>query len=440
MNPLEQIIEYLKSVDELKIASDLLKIFDKHSNTLEQYDTVARLFNDVKDYPNAINAAEKTLALSANPNQLYSARANLAKLYNHINNPQKALQYINANLSVNPQDYEALMEKVFSLYLKADFEKSKELTVQLLDDPNTPNNIRERCKFNYGSYLLEEDKFQEGLRGFIETGHGELQIWKSIEFPGTEWLGDIEPNKNIAIVAEGGIGDEIINIRFMRHIKELGMNPIFVTNRKELVTFFNRNGFHTVASMYDVPEDSEFCLAMFLPILLNIQPDQLYSGSYLTPDPVYVEKWKQYFNDNGLTKRKVAIRWGGNQYYEQNLHRSLPLADLDKALDFNRDDINFISIQREDNEELVNYPTIHHVHTETVEDLLAVLSLMDTTITSCTSVAHFAGATGLDVHVCPPIAAYYCWLGSNPQWYDKNCHVHRQMKWKDYSHLQDIQL
>lgn len=439
MDPLEHIIQFLKQTDELQTAKVLLNTFAKYSQTVEQTDQLARLLNDIKDYPNAIKQAEKVLALSANPNQLYSARANLAKLYNHTNEPLKALQYINANLTINPTDYEALMEKVFSYYLHADFEQSKQLTIQLLNDPHTPSNIIERCKFNYGSYLLDEDKFQEGLKGFIETGHGELQIWKTIEFPGTTWEGDVTQNKTIAIVAEGGIGDEIINIRFMHHIKELGMNPIFVTNRKELVSFFNRNGFQTVSSMYDVPEDSEFCSAMFLPILLNITPEQLWNGSYLKPDPEYVAKWESYFKEHNLNN-PVALRWGGNPHYEQDLHRTIPLKELDRVLDFNRTDIQFVSIQREDNEELVNYPTIHHIHTETVEDLLAVLSLVETTITSCTSVAHFAAAAGLNVHVCPPIAAYYVWLGSNPSWYGKNCNIHRQNGWKDYSHLDGITL
>jgi tetratricopeptide (TPR) repeat protein len=438
MEPLLSIIEFLKQTDQLTVASTLLSAFEKYSQTLEQKDVLGKLYNDIKNYKKSIQLTEEALALSSTPQQLYSCRANLAKLYNHTNNPNKALMYINANLKINPNDYEAIMEKIFSLYLNADFKSSKQLTLQLLTDQNTPKNIKDRCTFNYGSYLLDEDKFQEGLKGFIETGHGDIQIWKNIDFPGTKWEGDITPGKNIVIVAEGGIGDEIINIRFMYHIKKLGMNPIFVTNRVELVKLFNRNGFNCVPDIRSVPEDSEFCLAMYLPILLNLQPNDLWYGTYLTPDPNYIEKWKKYFIDNNLTKPKVAIRYGGNPYYEQDLHRSIPLNELDKAINFQRNDIQFISIQRENNEELVNYPNIHHVHTETIEDLLAVLSLMKTTITSCTSIAHITAAAGYDVHVCPPIATYYVWLGTNPSWYGENCHIHRQKKWKNYDHLKNI--
>jgi tetratricopeptide (TPR) repeat protein len=437
MDPLEHIIQFLQKVDEIETTKTLLNTLTKYSQSVEQTDQLARLLNDIKDYPNAIKQAEKTLVLCSDPQQLYAARANLAKLYNHINEPLKALRYIDANLYINPHDYEALMERVFSFYLYADFEQSKQLTLDLLNDPNTPSNIRERCKFNYGSYLLEEDKFQEGLKHFIETGHGELQIWKSVDFPGPTWLGDVVPNKNIAIIAEGGIGDEIINIRFMNHIKQLGMNPIFITNRQELVQFFNRNGFKTVSGMYSVPEDSEYCLAMFLPILLNITPDQLYTGPYLTPDAVYVEKWKQLLPSG----EKVAIRWQGSKAYEQNLHRSLQLSELDKVLDFSRTDITFVSVQKDDYEGIENYPMIFDArpYLDTLEDLLACLSLMNDTVSSCTSVAHVCAAGGFPITVCPPIATYYVWLGT-AKWYGENCRINRNMKWNDWSYLNNISL
>jgi tetratricopeptide (TPR) repeat protein len=144
MNPLEQIIQFLKSTDELKTASTLLSTFAKYSSNVDQHDIIARLYHDIKDYQNSIIYTEKTLALAASPQQLYVARANLAKLYNHINNPDKALQYINANLTVNPTDYEAMMEKVFALYLQGNTDKSKQLTEQLLNDHNTPEIVLNR--------------------------------------------------------------------------------------------------------------------------------------------------------------------------------------------------------------------------------------------------------------------------------------------------------
>ena len=336
MDPLEHIIQFLKQTDELKTASILLKSFKKYSNSIEQYDQLGRLFHDVKDYQEAIDCAERTLTLAANPNQMFAARSNLAKLYNHTNLPQKALNYINANLSVDENNYECLMEKVFSYYLSGDLVSSQKLTEELLSIPELPKPVKDRCEFNFGSYLMDSGNFKQGMINFIDIGH-QIGIWPKTAFPGKSWNGDIQQGKTIAVLAEGGIGDEIVNIRFVDNIKSLGMNPIFVTNREETFNLFTRNNFNVVQNKQEVPEDAEWILSMYLPIALNLDKDQLWNGPYITPDESYIEKWKKILPQG----KKVSIRWQGNPYYDQDLHRSIPLKDINEALNFDRLDLTF---------------------------------------------------------------------------------------------------
>jgi len=436
MDPLEHIINFLKTTDELKAGSDLLKVFKKYSTSVEQYDQLGKLFNDVKDYYEALDCAETTLVLAKDPNQLYKVRCNLAKMYNAINQPQKALNYINANLSLGINNPEMLMEKLFSLYLAGDMQESQKITEDLVNDPNTPKEVLEKAKFNLGTYLLDENKFQQGLNYFIGVGH-DIGIWPKTQLPGKPWDGSTIPDATIAILAEGGIGDEIINIRFMKHIKDLGMNPIFITNRDSTLELFNKNNLPTVRSIAEVPKDAHWILSMYLPIALNLQPKDLWHGPYLQADPIYVEKWKNILPPN----KKVAIRWKGNPYYDQDLHRSIPLSDLDDILNFSRTDVTFVSVQKDNYEGIEDYPTILNVadQLETLDDLLACLSLCDDIISSCTSVAHVAAAANLPITVCPPIATYYVWLGDS-KWYDSNCKILRQTKWKDWSHLKQIKV
>ncbi len=433
MESLENIIQFLKQNDELQSAKHLLKTFEKYASNIIHYDQLGRLFYDVKAYQDAIICAERTLSLSKTTQEAYSARSNLAKLYNHVNSPHQSLIYIKSNKLINPSDYEMKMEELFSYYLLSDFEKSYQIVIQILADDNAPKTVKDRCEFNHGSYLLDDNKFQEGLKKFIGVGH-EIGIWPKINFPSIEWSGDIIPNKNIAILSEGGIGDEIINIRFMQNIKELGMNPIFITNRKDTSTIFNRLGFKTVKSTSMVPLDSEFVLSMFLPIKLNISANDLWHGPYLKPDQKYIEKWKEIFSN--INGKKVALRWKGNPNYEQDLHRSIPLDILNEELDFNRSDITFISVQKDNYEGIEKYLNIINVadKLETLDDLMGCLYHMDHTISSCTSVAHIAAACGFPITVCPPVATYYTWLG-NTKWYGDNCKIVRQRKWNDWSHL-----
>jgi hypothetical protein len=105
-------------------------------------------------------------------------------------------------------------------------------------------------------------------------------------------------------------------------------------------------------------------------------------------------------------------------------------------------DITFVSVQRDcDLEQLKDYPNVLDLSDklETLEDLLACISLVDHTFSSCTSTVHVAGSLGANVTVFPPIAAYYTWLGrtdNKSDWYGNSVTVIRQQKLKDYSHLQ----
>jgi ADP-heptose:LPS heptosyltransferase len=64
---------------------------------------------------------------------------------------------------------------------------------------------------------------------------------------------------------------------------------------------------------------------------------------------------------------------------------------------------------------------------ETWEDTIAVISLLDIVITSCTAIAHIAGALGKKTIVIVPVLSYFTWAvpGSQTDWYD-SVHIIRQ--------------
>lgn len=436
LNPLDHVISFLKQTDQLEVGSDLLQAFKKYSNTLEQFDQLGRLFYDVKDYKNSLECTEHALELSRTVAQQYSVRANLAKLYNHTNLPEKSIQCSLENLNINQNDYESKMELLFSYYLNSDFSKSRSILEQLLSDPNTPSDVRGRCEFNQGSYLLDDGNFKEGLVKFIDVGH-KIGIWPDdFTIPFAKWNGE-QTDKTILIIAEGGIGDEVINVRFAKNVEHMGMKVLFQSNHKDAKDLFERNGFATISSIKEAPIDCLYVKAMYLPIVLDLDKDELWTGPYLKPDPKYVEKWKAILPQG----KKVSIKWSGNPRYEQDLHRSVPLDVLNEALDFSRDDITFVSVQKEYFDKILEYPKVFNAsqYLETLEDLIACLSLMEYNISSCTSVAHIAAAAGFPITVCPPVATYYTWLG-DAKWYGDHCKILRQRKWRDWSHLKTIEV
>jgi len=437
MNPLIDIITYLKNRDELKVAERLLDVFRKDSQSLEQYDLLGKLYHDIKAYPKSIEVTEEALTLCANNEQYYSVRCNLIKLYNHTNEPKKALRTIKANEVLAPS-VELQMERAFSLYLLAMKDEAEALLRELIKDEALTDEQRNKILFNLGSYDMAKGDFKNGLSGFVKIGHY-IGIWKKRDLPNL-WDGK-ETGVTVAILENFGIGDSLITVRFMKHLKELGVNPIWVTQRNDLRSIYNRNGFKTVQSLQEVAaidQNFKYIEAMMIPVILGMEKESLGREPYIKPDPIKVAEWTSKLN---LPKDKIniGIRWKGNTAYEHDLHRSFDVNELISVIPSN---FNTISLQRDDGAEDVECNTsitkIGSLGTEmrTLEDTLAIISLLDIVVTSCTSIAHLSSASGKEVIVLPPISTYYTWLGrtdNKSDWYGDHVTVYAQDTWKSWN-------
>ncbi len=293
------------------------------------------------------------------------------------------------------------------------------------------SELRTRIKFNLGTYHLYRDEFQKGLSMFLHEGQ-KLDYWRKAKLPFKFWDGGVMPGKTIILYAEAGIGDEIINVRFMKHLTDYGMNPIWLTDRKDLCTIFNRNGFKTVTNLKDIDvpmEDLLWTYPMSLPVYLNVDYDNLYNGPYLKSLKEYDDKW-DHMNTN-LTPLKVGIRWQGNPAYDHDLHRSVPLKDISDVMS---DDMMYYSLQRDTGlEELADWN--HQIvdlrnDMSTIMDTMSIINNLDIVITSCTSIAHMAASMGKRTFIFVPISAYYTWSHSGDQspWYGDNVTLLRQVK------------
>ena len=418
-----------KTSGKLDDAKNFLDIAAKYSFEVSVLDEIAYLQNEVKDYANSIATLRKCLALSQNPQEHYSIRANLAKMYNHLNEPMLSLGYSNANFETSQgQDYDTLMEIAFSHYLYGDYEKSESIMRELNTVEGLPDHVKGRVLYNLGSYDIEKGLFKRGLSGFIHIGH-KIGIWTHREKSMIPmWDGSKQEGKTVLIHAEGGIGDEIICIRFMKHIERMGMNPVWHTNNQSLLEVFNNNGFKCISDFNEVDlSDAVQCMAMYLPLLLDVNKDQLWEGPYLGVNEKYLDKWRKILPEGP----KLGCKWTGNPHYEQDLHRSLPI-DFINNLEFSGTKVNLQLEPENDQPNMFNAGSMIN----SIEDTLAILTLCDYTVTSCTSIAHMLGALDVKGSVCPPIATYYVWLGMNENksnWYGENLKVFRQKKHRDWS-------
>lgn len=418
-----------KISDDIDSAKSFLKTASRHSFEVPVLDEIAYLQNEIKDYRECINTLKKCLAAAKSPQENYAIRSNLAKVYNHLNEPYLSLGYSTANMQINQgKDYDTQMEVAFSHYLMGDYATSEMMMRKLADIADLPDNVKGRVLYNLGSYDIEKGLFKQGLRGFIDVGH-KINIWKHSETPGIpQWDGTPQPGKTLIVHSEGGIGDEIICVRFLKEVKQLGMNPVWIVGNKQLKEVFERNGFEctTDGSKYS-PESTVQCMAMFLPILLNLDKTDLWTGSYLKASEEYIEKWKKILPEG----KKLLCKWSGNPHYEQDLHRSLPIEFI-KNLEYDGTKINIQMEPELDQSDMFN----SRENVKSIEDTLAIIELCDDVVTSCTSIAHMVGAMDKSGIVCPPIASYYVWLGMNgvkSNWYSERLKVFRQTQHRDWS-------
>jgi tetratricopeptide (TPR) repeat protein len=422
-------IEYLKPVvldlincDERKQAWDLIDFYMANAKSLEDYDTLGYLAIKSDKRDTYLKCAEATYALASTPEQRYTTRINLYKAYNMMNMPEKALFYIKQNLEITPDDFDARCNLAANISLTGDRDTAEKIVFDLMAE--FPDKISDLETMLCGKYL-REGSLTKGLTAFLGKYKG-----KGI-FPDTlrmkPWDGIIRPGSKIYIDGEGGIGDEIINIRFLKHLKNLGMHPILYSNgkyRKDTDALFRRHGYEIVNDTYSIDPRCSWAPLMSLPAYLNLTEDDLWTGTYLTP----LRNPKNKINSS---KFKIGIKCSGNPYFAQDEYRKIPLDTMLSYLPTDRADIYYID------KETGHPGTIDLGDRITSwEDTLDFIDQMDCIVSSCTSLVHAAGATGKTTFVAVPIAEYYIWTTSrrdtSSPWYGNNFHVMKQKKVRDW--------
>lgn len=418
--------KYLKHVGEKPVASQLIQALARHSGSVEQFDELARSAFEIKDYLLAMELAEIDLSLSKDPRQVYDIQSNLINAYAHANYPEKALEMIAAQESVIPMDRDRDLKKAYALFLMTRRDEAEKILRDTLANPYTSDKIKTEINFNLGTYELYRDKFLEGLFRFLHYGRL-MGNWSKPKLPYIQWDGSDIRGKRLLVVAEAGIGDEFINVRFLKHLQDRGIDPIWVTERKDLVDIFIRSGFKAMlrSDTRVVTKDMHWCHSMDLPVLLGLEYHELWYGPYITPKTTIVP---DFLNTD---KKRIGVRWQGNIHYDNDLHRSLNVRDLHNVLA--SDDVELYSLQRdegaEDVYEFQDIVPLHEYHLNSFEDTLSIINHLDVVVTSCTSIAHAAAAMGKQTIVFVPISAYYTWCntwGERSPWYGDNITVLRQ--------------
>ena len=280
-----------------------------------------------------------------------------------------------------------------------------------------------RAKFNRAWYEMRRGNLLEGLR-LLDHGRW-VNAFGDKPLPTDRPIYRDEDlrGRHVLLCSEGGLGDEIINARFARHFAERGAKVVLTSDPSLRSAFARIQGVAAVINHKAAPEvhHDYWVPGMSAARILNIENHSLSGRPYLSPDPAYVAKWRPVVDAHfGSSAPRLGLRFYGNPEFEHEQHRRFPARDLVTALGGRP----WINLQKEETK----------LDLRTWEDTLAVLSLLDLVITSCTSVAHAAAALGRETWIIVPIMPYYIWAlpGERSPWYD-TARLFRQTKFGEWS-------
>jgi tetratricopeptide (TPR) repeat protein len=428
----KQTIDVLARADLLDEIASLLNVFIKHKiipSNLAGYDLYFYCYTKAKQFHKAIEYGTLALAEASTLDEKLAVTSNLATVYVSVNKPTKAIECYDFIAEHTPLTPEFQLDYSAALYACNKKQESFNILKQLEQDIwKYDAKLADSILFNLGVHYIHAGEFKQGIE-HLSIGR-KLNVWGSYSrapdgLP--EWDGTPQPGKHVLLISEGGIGDEIINIRFVKNITDMGMTCSLLST-------------HGVDSIYD---HLPFCnkitaetyvksdYAMWVPIMelarkLNVDSHELWTGAYLQAKPEFIKKYKDVI----VGDFKVGLRWAGNPRYDHELHRTINLTQVVKSIP-NGSNWTLYSVQRDigmEQLEMNQNVTDLSPNLTSFDDLLGVIYHFDLVVTSCTSVAHAAAAMGKPVIILIPIMGYHTWAEGkqSSSWYGPNLRLIRQ--------------
>ena len=420
-NPLStaEFFAEIKQFEKAKIVLDLLK---PYAHSIKDIDKLGIIYADIREFNDTLELAHRIHDLLPNNVSKFDARVNIIRAHLNLNQPEQALEYILLNEQEKPKDHPNQMDKAMVYFLLNQKDVGEKILRTILTQPRS-RDVDNRVKFNLGTYDLTNGKFKDGLKHVLMDGKL-LNIWETYNLPIPKWDGKIYPGKTILLAYEAGIGDELINIRFQKHIRDRGMNCVWFTTRKDLAEVFVRNGYNVITDLKDIKSDWMWTYSMETPVWLDIDYKDLWYGSYLKAEGT---------KDKLPGDFKIGIKYSGNLKYDQDLHRTVP---EDLMINCMPKNATLYSFQVYDDIEFSSDRVIPlRDKIKSWDDTLNYLDQMDLVVSSCTSLPHAASAMGKETIVIVPILNYYTWAYTNKYsaWYGKSTTILRQQEYDNWN-------
>lgn len=283
-----------------------------------------------------------------------------------------------------------------------EFQEGWRLAQQL--EAEEPNN--HRAAYNRGWYYLRQGQIQKGYqlmdRGRMASVFGNSRP----NVPTQQWDGK---TKGIVLLnLEGGLGDQIHQVRYAKYIAAQGCKVIVACSGQLASLFVDVEGVSSVIqheAVFGIYHDF-WVAGMSAVVPLGFELADISGAPYITK-PVTIKG----------RKKRIGLRWQGNSKFEHEHHKKFPYDLMFEAV---KDaDAEFISLQRDEGVDACP-AWVKPVPLSSWEETRIAVASCDLVISSCTSVGHLAAAMGVQTWTVTPIMPYFLYAleGEDTPYYD----------------------
>jgi tetratricopeptide (TPR) repeat protein len=277
---------------------------------------------------------------------------------------------------------------------------------------------------NLALLLLLRGEMTEGLREYEWRWRTSAPTSPARDFNHPLWAGEPLDGKVLLIHAEQGLGD---TIQFCRYVPLAAQRTqvVFEVPQRLMRLMSGMKGNWRIVSVGEtLPAFDAHCPLLSLPLAFRTTEDTIPTRvPYLAAEPDRIEAWRQRLPSSGF---RVGIAWQGNPGASADHRRS---ASLVHFLGLARlPGVRLISLQKNQGvEQLAGVPSdlVHNLGPgldpgpDAFVDTAAVMMSLDFIITTCTSIAHLAGALGRPVWIAVDSLPHWPWKlsGDSSAWY-----------------------
>jgi tetratricopeptide (TPR) repeat protein len=351
-------------------------------NLPEAHCNRAAALKNLKQFTAALNSINQAISLATNYAEAYNVRGTILEALQQL--PEALTDFEHA-ISLNPQHPKAHWNKALVLLMTGDW-----LTG------------------------WEEHEWRWQATNKAPPGQAFQQAC---------WLGKQSiKDKTILLQSEQGLGDTLQFCRYVPLLQQQGAHVILQAQKPLLGLLSTLQGLGALIEDGQQPPSFDLhCPLMSLPLAFQTTPENAsFNKAYLHAMPARITYWENQLG--APTRPRVGIAWSGNPKHENDLRRSIPLAQI---LHYLPDNCDYFVLQKDiresDRENLAKAEKIYDPSCQINDftDTAALCQLMDVILSVDTSIAHLAGALGKPVWIMLPDPPDWRWLQkrSDSVWY-----------------------